>query len=62
MDDKVIPNTIHSTYETIGFFMGGHKIELTLTGREMPPVPEHAEWAAIFGAIALGAAVYRRRK
>ena len=62
MDDKVIPNTIHSTDETIGFFMGGHKIELTLSGREMPPVPEPAEWAAIFGAIALGAAVCRRRK
>ena len=25
-------------------------------------VPEPAEWAAIFGAIALGLAVYRRRK
>ncbi len=27
-----------------------------------PAVPEPAEWAAIFGAIALGFAVYRRRK
>ena len=62
MDDKLIPNTIHSTYETIGFFMGGHKIELTLTGREMPPVPEPAEWAAIFGAIALWLAARRRCK
>lgn len=26
------------------------------------PVPEPAEWAAIFGALALGLAVYRRRK
>ena len=25
-------------------------------------IPEPAEWAAIFGAIALGLAVYRRRK
>lgn len=28
----------------------------------MTAVPEPAEWAAIFGAIALGLAVYRRRK
>ncbi len=62
IDNKIIPDTGHSTDETIGFFMGGHKIELTLTGQEMAPVPEPAEWAAIFGAIALGAAVYRRRK
>ena len=62
MDDQIIPNTIHSTDETLGFYMGGHKIELTLTGQEAPSVPEPAEWAAIFGAIALGAAVYRRRK
>ena len=31
-------------------------------GYWLTTVPEPAEWAAIFGAIALGLAVYRRRK
>ncbi len=36
----------------------------TLTGANqlVASVPEPAEWAAIFGAIALGLAIYRRRK
>ncbi len=33
-----------------------------LSGFALPQVPEPAEWAAIFGAIALGLAIYRRRK
>jgi hypothetical protein len=28
----------------------------------LPSVPEPAEWAMIFGSLALGLAVYRRRK
>ncbi|MBQ2721692.1 MAG: PEP-CTERM sorting domain-containing protein [Opitutales bacterium] len=28
----------------------------------MPAVPEPAEWAMILGSLALGLAIYRRRK
>ena len=58
IDNSLIPE-MPTEGEGIGFGHDAYKFNLTLTGTA---VPEPAEWAAIFGAIALGAAVYRRRK
>ena len=58
IDNSLIPE-MPTEGEGIGFGHNPYGFELTLTGTA---VPEPAEWAAIFGAIALGAAVYRRRK
>ena len=58
IDNSLIPE-MPTEGEGIGFMHDAYKFNLTLTGTA---VPEPAEWAAIFGAIALGAAVYRRRK
>ena len=58
IDNSLIPE-MPTEGEGIGFGHNTYKFNLTLSGTA---VPEPAEWAAIFGAIALGAAVYRRRK
>ena len=58
IDNSLIPE-MPTEGEGIGFGHNPYGFELTLSGTA---VPEPAEWAAIFGAIALGAAVYRRRK
>ena len=58
IDNSLIPE-MPTEGEGIGFGHNSYGFELTLSGTA---VPEPAEWAAIFGAIALGAAVYRRRK
>jgi hypothetical protein len=43
--------------ETLSYAtVGGNSIEVNVV------VPEPAEWAMIFGALALGLAVYRKRK
>ncbi len=72
LDNNVltITNTSDSTSQTYSFLKadgtaldtlylnevdGGYNLSFT-------QVPEPAEWAAIFGAIALGLAIYRRRK
>ena len=58
IDNSLIPE-MPTEGEGVGFGHNTYKFNLTLSGTA---VPEPAEWAAIFGAIALGAAVYRRRK
>ena len=58
IDNSLIPE-MPTEGEGIGFGHNTYEFELTLSGTA---VPEPAEWAAIFGAIALGAAIYRRRK
>ena len=57
-------NAIFDAYQTIN----GEEVKLNNLYinngwlSALPAVPEPAEWAAIFGAIALGFAIYRRRK
>ena len=58
IDNSLIPE-MPTEGEGIGFGHNTYEFNLTLSGTA---VPEPAEWAAIFGTIALGAAVYRRRK
>ena len=58
IDNSLIPE-MPTEGEGIGFGHNTYEFELTLSGTA---VPEPAEWAAILGAIALGAAIYRRRK
>ena len=58
IDNSLIPE-MPTEGEGVGFGHNTYKFNLMLSGTA---VPEPAEWAAIFGAIALGAAVYRRRK
>ena len=58
IDNSLIPE-MPTEGEGVGFMHDAYKFNLKLTGTA---VPEPAEWAAIFGAIALAAAVCRRRK
>ena len=58
IDNSLIPE-MPTEGEGIGFMHDAYKFNLTLTGTA---VPEPAEWAAIFGAIAIAFAAYRRRK
>ena len=58
IDNSLIPE-MPAEGEGIGFMHDAYKFNLTLTGTA---VPEPAEWAAIFGAIAIAFAAYRRRK
>ncbi len=53
--DKVV-----TLYDADRNFLGN--ATLTADGFVTLAIPEPAEWAAIFGAIALGLAIYRRRK
>ena len=58
IDNSLIPE-MPAEGEGVGFGHDAYKFNLTLTGTA---VPEPAEWAAIFGAIAIAFAAYRRRK
>ena len=58
IDNSLIPE-MPTEGEGIGFGHNTYKFNLTLSGTA---VPEPAEWAAIFGAIAIAFAAYRRRK
>ena len=58
IDNSLIPE-MPTEGEGIGFGHNPYGFELTLSGTA---VPEPAEWAAIFGAIAIAFAAYRRRK
>ena len=58
IDKSLIPE-MPTEGEGVGFGHDAYKFNLTLTGTA---VPEPAEWAAIFGTIAIAFAAYRRRK
>ena len=58
IDNSLIPE-MPTEGEGIGFGHNPYGFELTLTGAA---VPEPSTYAAIFGVLALGFAVYRRRK
>ena len=58
IDNSLIPE-MPTEGEGIGFMHDAYKFNLKLSGTA---VPEPAEWAAIFGAIAIAFAAYRRRK
>ena len=58
IDNSLIPE-MPTEGEGVGFMHDAYKFNLKLTGTA---VPEPAEWAAIFGAIAIAFAAYRRRK
>ena len=59
IDNSLIPE-MPTEGEGIGFWHNPYGFELTLTGTST--VPEPSTYAAIFGVLALGFAVYRRRK
>ena len=58
IDNSLIPE-MPTEGEGIGFGHNTYKFNLTLSGTA---VPEPSTYAAIFGVLALGVAVYRRRK
>ena len=58
IDNSLIPE-MPTEGEGVGFGHNTYGFNLTLTGTA---VPEPAEWAAIFGAIAIAFAAYHRRK
>lgn len=58
IDNSLIPE-MPTEGEGVGFGHNTYKFNLTLTGAA---VPEPSTYAAIFGVLALGFAVYRRRK
>ena len=58
IDNSLIPE-MPTEGEGVGFGHNTYEFELTLTGTA---VPEPSTYAAIFGVLALGFAVYRRRK
>ena len=58
IDKSLIPE-MATEGEGVGFGHDAYKFNLKLSGTA---VPEPAEWAAIFGAIAIAFAAYRRRK
>ena len=58
IDNSLIP-AMPTEGEGVGFGYNSYQFNLTLSGTA---VPEPSTYAAIFGALALGFAVYRRRK
>ena len=60
IDPSLIPQMTNSG-EGIGIEATGSMFQLTFTGTTAA-VPEPSTYAAIFGALALGFAIYRRRK
>ena len=60
VDETLVPAVFGNT-ETAGMSLAASNAYITITG-STAAVPEPSTYAAIFGAIALGFVVYRRRK
>ena len=75
-DKSIYIGTSETSFKNLVYLMNNGKLEIYDTNDELVSasqisckdgwlrynIPEPAEWAAVFGAIALGLAVYRRRK